>query len=327
MRQLSCKYNVGLAVAIVMFVVATACSTAGNTRGNAPLIPVASTVGGYIYAVDPKNSEVHVYPLTGRHQTEAGHIDHLPAAFGLATDRAGNLYVSVSALAEVRVYAPKSREPFLILKDRVGTDVPWGIAVSSTGDVAVANSISLKPYRASHVSFFHSGATTPYATLKNTTSFAECVYPAYDDEGNLYVVGHDLNGRTTLGEIVGGGSGHELRDLHVNVLPRRAGGVAIDTSDDVVVAGPRQLSVFAPHSNRLLNTIPYGGGAHASQALALTPRGATFYVANDSLNPSELWEYRFPRGGRPINKIDVVPQGHPRVVEVAAIAIAPPETP
>ena len=76
----------------------------------------------YLYAIAPKNSEVHVYPLAGKHQKEIGHIDHLPAAHGIATDRAGNLFVAVSARAEVRVYAPMTKKPFRSEERRVGKE-------------------------------------------------------------------------------------------------------------------------------------------------------------------------------------------------------------
>jgi len=281
----------------------------------------------YLYAVAPKNSEVHVYSLAGKHQKEIFHIDRVPAAHGIATDRAGNLYVAVSAREEIRVYAPMAKEPFLTLKDRIGTDVPWGVAVSGAGEVAVTNNISFQPYRPSHVSFFHAGATASYATFTNPTSFAECIWDAYDDAGNLYVIGQSADARATLGEIVGGGSGRKLRDLHVSGLSRSAGGVEVDASGHVVVAQAARLSVFAPHSNRLLRTIPYGRGINASEGLVLTPSGADFYIANNKLNPAQLWEYRYPSGGSPINEIHVVPQGHPAVVEVSGLAIGPPGQP
>jgi DNA-binding beta-propeller fold protein YncE len=274
----------------------------------------------YLYAIAPKNSELHIYPLAGMHQREIGHIDGLPAAHGIGTDRAGNLYVAVSARSEVRVYAPLTKEPFLVLKDRVGTDVPWGVAVSRAGDVAVTNNEAVQPYRASHVSFFHAGATHPYATFTNLTSFAECVWDAYDEAGNLYVVGQSADGHATLGEIAGGGDGHALRDLHVSGLSRSLGGVEVDGAGDVVVAQAARLSVFAPHSNRLLRAITYGRGLDA-KALALTPSGDDFYVANDRLNPAQLWEYLYPSGGTPVNKVHVVPQGHPPIVEVSGLAI------
>jgi DNA-binding beta-propeller fold protein YncE len=274
----------------------------------------------FLYAIAPKNSELHVYPLAGEHQREIAHIDHLPAAHGIATDRAGNLYVAVSARAEVRVYAPMTKEPFLTLKDRVGTDNPWGVAVSATGDVAVTNDITQSPYRPSNVSFFHAGATTPYATFSNPRSFAVFEWDAYDDAGNLYLVGQSSEGHAFLAEIVGGGTGHKLRDLHVTGLSRQLGGVQVDAAGDVVVAQDSRLSVFAPHSNQLVRTIPYGRGVRAS-GLALTPSGADFYIANDKLNPAQLWEYRYPTGGSPINKIQVMPQGHPPIVEVSQLAI------
>jgi DNA-binding beta-propeller fold protein YncE len=281
---------------------------------------VSPETGYYLYAVAPKNSELHVYRLAGMDQREVGHIDDLPAAHGIGTDRSGNLYVTVSARSEVRVYAPMTKEPYLILKDRVGTDVPWGVAVSRAGDVAVTNNESVQPYRASHVSFFHAGATHPYATFTNLTSFAECVWDAYDRAGNLYVVGQSAAGHATLGEIAAGGNGRALRDLHVSGLSRSLGGVEVDGSGNVVVAQAARLSVFAPHSNRLLRTIVYGRGLDA-KALALTPSGDDFYVANDRLNPAQLWEYLYPSGGTPVNKIHVVPQGHPPIVEVSGLAI------
>ncbi len=274
----------------------------------------------YLYAIAPKNSELHIYPLSGTDQREVGHIDGLPAAHGIATDTAGDLYVTVSARSQVRVYVPMAKEPFLILKDRVGTDVPWGVAVSRAGEVAVTNNESIQPYRASHVSFFHAGATHPYATFKNLTSFAECIWDAYDDAGNLYVVGQSADGHATLGEVARGGNGRELRDLHVSGLSRSLGGVEVDGSGDVVVAQAARLTVFAPHSNRVLRTITYGRGLEA-KALVLTPSRSDFYVANDRLNPAQLWEYKYPSGGVPVNKIRVVPQGHPPIVEVSGLAI------
>jgi hypothetical protein len=139
----------------------------------------------------------------------------------------------------------------------------------------------------------------------------------------LYVLGQSADGRATLGEIVGGGSGRKLRDLHVAGLSRSIGAVQLDASGDVVVAQAARLSVFAPHSNRLLRTIHYGRGVNASKGLVLTPSGTDFYIADDKLNPAQLWEYRYPNGGSPINMIHVVPQDHPQVVEVSALAIGP----
>jgi DNA-binding beta-propeller fold protein YncE len=279
----------------------------------------------YLYAIDPKNSpssgEVHVYPLAGKHQREIAYIAHgLPAAHGIATDRAGNLYVAASSSKEVRVYAPLARRPFLTLKDRVGTNEPWGVAVSGTGDVAVTNNITLSPYRPSNVSFFHAGATHPYATF--TKPDYEFVWDAYDDAGNLYVVGSSAHSRAVLSEIVGGGSGRKLQNLHAAGLSRGLGGVQVDAAGDVVVAQGTQLSVFAPHSDRLLRTIPFGREVRA-EGLALTPSGTDFYIANDKLKPAQLWEYHYPDGGKPINKIHVVPQGHPPIVEVSGLAIGP----
>jgi DNA-binding beta-propeller fold protein YncE len=280
----------------------------------------------YLYATDPKNGEVHVYPLAGKAQREIAHIDHLPAAFGITTDRAGNLYAAVSGLAEVRVYAPMTKQPFLTLKDRVGTHNPWGVAVSETGDVAVINNITVQPDRPSHVSFFHAGATTPYATFTNQKSFWECLWDAYDNADNLYVVGVSDYGHATLGEIVGGGNGRKLQDLHVTDLTRGLRAVQVNAGGDVVVAQATRLSVFAPHSNRLLRTIPYGPGVDG-EGLVLTPVGADFYIANDKRNPAQLWEYPYPTGGRPIDKIHVVPQGRPPIVEVSGLAIGRPGHP
>jgi DNA-binding beta-propeller fold protein YncE len=294
--------------------------TPGAMQRNAAMAMHAAKY--YLYAIAPKNSEVHVYPLAGKHQSEIAHIDNLPAAHGIATDRAGNLYVAVSARAEVRVYAPMTKKPFLTLKDPVGTENPWGVAVSSTGDVAVTNSISLTPYRASNVSFFHAGATTPYATFTNPMAFFISVWDAYDAAGNLYVVGQSSAGQATLGEIVGGGKGRKLQDLHAAGLSRSLGGVQVDAAGDVLVAQAARLSVFAPHSNRLLRTISYGRGVVAA-GLVLTPSGADFYIANNKLNPAQLWEYPYPTGRNAINKIHVVPQGHPPIVEVSGLAIGP----
>ena len=331
MRNLLCKRTTGVLASLFALVVA-GCSSPGS----APLTSLSSransripNVGGrYLYASDPKHGVVHVYPLSGSHQTEVALLDHVPADFGLATDRAGNLYVSASGLAAILVYAPRTSRPFLTIKDSVGTNVPWGVAVSSTGDLAVANNMSLRPYRASHVSFFHRGAASPYATVTNTTAFAECIYDAYDDAGNLYVLGRGTDGRTTLGEIVdGGGKGHVLRELHVSGLTQKVGGIAVDGNGDVVVAEPAELVVFAPHSNRLIRTIVYGRGVNASQALALMPNGTDFYIGNDALNPAQLWEYLYPGGGRPINKIQIVQHDHAPIVEAGALAIAPPQRP
>lgn len=287
-------------------------------------LPLAASVApasrDYLYAIAPKNSEVHVYPLAGEHQLEIAHIDHQPAAHGITTDRAGNLYVAVSARAEVRVYAPMTKKPFLTLKDRVGTDFPWGVAVSRAGDVAVTNNISFSPYRESNVSFFHAGAATPYATFTNATSFYICEWDAYDEAGNLYVIGQSADGKATLGEISGGGNGRKLRNLHVTGLSRQLGAIQVDAAGDVAVAQTTRITVFAPHSNRLLRTISYGRGVDA-KGLVLTPSGAEFYIANDRLNPAQLWEYHYPAGGTPINKIHVVPQGHPPIVEVSGLAI------
>lgn len=289
--------------------------------------PSAANVGimrtvHYLYAIAPKNSELHVYRLAGRHQEEIAHIDNLPAAHAVGTDGSGNVYVSDSGRAEVQVYAPLKKVPFLTLKDRIGTNVPWGVAVSGAGDVAVANDISEPRYRPSHVSFFHRGATHPYATFTNTTSFAQCTWVAYDEAGNLYVAGQTANGHGALGEIVDGGDGSKLENLHVSGLSRSIGGVVLDASGDIVVAQATRLSVFAPHSNRLLRTIPLGRGIDA-KGLVLTPSGSDFYVANDKLNPAQLWEYHYPSGGSRINAIHVVPQGHPPVVEVSGLAIGP----
>lgn len=330
--QLALRFGCALSISVTLLSSGCGALPIGSAQGRPAqggMTPIGASPAAqyYLYAIDPKNSpssgEVHIYPLAGNHQREIAYIDRkLPAAHGVATDRAGNLYVAASSSKEVRVYAPLKKRPFLILKDRVGTNQPWGVAVSAAGDVAVTNNITTSPYRPSNVSFFHPEATHPYATFTNRTSFYDCVWDTYDDVGNLYVVGVSARGRATLGEIVRGGNGRRLQDLHVTGLARSLGGVQVDATGDLVVAQATQLSVFAPHSNRLVRTILYGRGVTA-EGLALTPSGADFYVANDKLNPAQLWEYPYPTGGHPLNKIHVMSQGHPPIVEVSGLAIGP----
>ncbi|MBV8148934.1 MAG: hypothetical protein JO092_07565 [Candidatus Eremiobacteraeota bacterium] len=281
---------------------------------------------GLVYAADPKHGEIHIYDLAGSHQKEIGHVDGLPANFGLAVDGVGNVYVAVSGRSEVLVYAPRASTPFLRLRDPIGTNAPWGIAVSKTGDVAVANEVQLNPYRESHVSFFHRGATESYATIANPNSVAECIYVAYDDVGNLYVLGHGAAGKTVLGEIAGGGHGSTIADLHLRGLGKTLAALQVDTSGDVVVAQASQASVFAPQSNTLLRKINYGG-AEKSHAFTLTSSGKRFYISNGRFNPTQLWEYEYMSAEKPVNTIRVVPNRPEPVVQVWALAIAPPAKP
>jgi hypothetical protein len=229
--------------------------------------------------------------------------------YGLATDQKGNLYVTdqnpqpPAGGGIVHVYAFGSTIDAYDLVDSGST--PIGVAVSKTGEVAVANYVGGGPGGLGAILFYKKGATQPYNAVSGQ-NFYDDWWVAYDKSGNLYVQGEDSAQAVHVGEIVGGGSGGTINDLNITNI-RSPGGIQVLKSGNVAVGdqGARAIYEYKPASNQLVGTSSFQNSSdpvdfvltHSEKRVWLADLGGPHGAL------ASLWP--FPAGGEPVETINL----------------------
>ena len=218
---------------------------------------------------------------------------------GLATDADGNLYVADSGNQRVLVFTPGATQPFLTLDDAGW--YPTGVAVSKIGEVAVTNNMSQGSFPGS-VTFFKKGRPNVFREFDGPL-FAYPYFCAYDARGNLYLDAVDIDGRTSVIEVVRRPTGKVIKSLGIKNV-RFPGGVQVDDSGRLLVLDQYSsiLFVYVPPSRKPQEALKLNG-AGDPVTVALASKDTAIYVADAQLETA--LRYPFPAGGDPTQQISV----------------------
>jgi DNA-binding beta-propeller fold protein YncE len=228
---------------------------------------------------------------TGTQTEELSNFGGL-SPYGLATDKVGNLYVAAAnqdSQSSVMVFPPGSTNPSLTLT--FPGNFPWGVAVSSLGEVAATD------YFGDSVYFYKKGATTPFNAVTSSDIQREG-FICYDAAGNAYFSATDASGAYVVAEIVGGGKGNSVSILSLTNKPY-VQGVGADDNNHLLVLDGKAYVIYQyslPKPTSPVGTIPLGNAINP-QGFALTKSDKTFWEADyDDVTVSK---YSYPAGGWP----------------------------
>jgi hypothetical protein len=248
-----------------------------------------------VFISDAENGVVDGYDIKTKERVEE--ITGFTLPQGLATDRAGNLYVADTGASVVYVFSHGATEPSLVLNDAGWA--PTGVAVSTSGEVAVANIHSVAGGLGS-VTFYAPGKTQPFATVSGP-QLLSAWFCAYDGHGNLFADGGE--GPAQVVEIAHGGSQRALTSLGIaNIdIP---GGIQVLRNGDILL-GDQLLRIISRYWRK--HPEPVGETFLASSSdpvsFALTgPHEDFLYDADYAL--AETMRFAFP-GGRASRSIAV----------------------
>ncbi len=252
-----------------------------------------------------------------------GQIFNLTAPQGMATDTAGNLYVTngyFTSTETIEVYAPPyTGAPTLTLDDGGSSTNPNSVAVSLLGVVAVANGNG-------SVVFYAKNSTTSCATISDPTKLGAAAFDSFDDKGNLYVAGYSGSASVVV-KLDGGCKANGMTLLTTTNTLSFARGIQVDKADRIAILDdgspqvvytydpPKNGSLGSPISTAILKLISRRTNFFA---LAFLASGRDFYTVNYNDVASE---YDHPAGGKPdavINLGGIGPGG---------VAVTPPLVP
>ncbi len=262
---------------------------------------------------DANNGAVLVYNAAG---TLVGTVTGFGSPEGLATDKAGRLYVTDEAYSQVDVFAPPYNGTPKYLSD--SGQSPVSTAVDSAGNVAVAN-IDSKSFGAGSVTFYAAGATNPTSTI-TSGAFAQIFFCAFDASGNLYLDGTDLYSNAVLGEIVGGVKGRTITKLTTGNAIGFPTGVGVTPGGLIAIEDELQRTIYSykpPRGGALGNPVSTTVLQDAMQPVtfAFGPRAAFVVTVDADLGSTN--QYTFPAGGAPTGTIMFAPGDSPYPVGVA----------
>jgi hypothetical protein len=226
----------------------------------------AAVKGPVVYVASALNDVVNVYSaktLAPVGQITAG----LEEPLGLATDSAGNLYVTNEAAHNVTVYAPGSKKPKATLGD---TDFPTAVAVAKNGTVYVAVR--------SGVDVFRKGARSRSYTIYDS-ALPSVIGVAVDSHGDVFASG--VNPKE-VGEILEFAPGSKGNGRNLHIKGPTEGQIAIDASDNLIVADFSHVAA-------------YKSGSQLPFALNNSTPGA-YYIALDQTQ-THLYSPVFWSGG------------------------------
>ncbi len=264
-----------------------------------------------IFVSDATNNVVDIY-LQAHKNKLVGQITGFTYLQGVATDRAGNLYVATQPNSpQIFVYAPPyTGAPRLTLNDSGG--FPTAVAISRWGVVAVANECNVPSCGAgtSSITFYAKNSTEPCATIAlDPTKFSYLAYgAAFDHNGNFYFDGANSTFSSVFGEISGGCKATKARLLTTTNTVKFAQGIQIDKRGRVAVVDtssalidtyepPKKGSFGSPVSTTLLT------GSSNPVTIAFLSSGCAFYVTDGT--DDVVNEYKYPAGGAATNTISV----------------------
>jgi hypothetical protein len=242
--------------------------------------------GSVLYAAYPSGKEVAVFGLGKYKKPNRTITSGIDSPTGEAVDAKGNLYVANSGSGygeygeRVVVYAPGGSTPIA----EYGTGGyygqiydPWGIAVSKTGTLYVADNCC-NSYHSDSITVFPSGSYTKPSQYLYLPDYDTPYFLAVDAKGDLFAT--DGSGPHTSGghvyEFKAGSSPIDL-GLHLD----DAWGIAIDKKHDLVVADPGNgtIDVFPPKATEPSRQIPIPKSFGGFEALVFTKNYKTLFAS------------------------------------------------
>ncbi len=258
--------------------VATRATASWVNAKNLPTVYVSSPGGATVTGFDQKTGEI----------TEQISFN-TASPYGLAVDKAGNLYVALASANSIYIFPPGSTKPSLEL--RYEGKFPWGVSVSQRGEVAVAD------YDSGSIYFYKKGATTPFNTV-SSSSVGSALFDCYDSRGNLYFSASSPSGAPVVAQIVGGGKGNSVTILGITDL-LSAEGIEVSSGNQLLVLDSKAQVLYQyPLPNP---TTPSGSialrNADYPYDFALARSEKTFWDVNYDDWTASL--YAYPKGGPP----------------------------
>jgi hypothetical protein len=293
---------------------------------SASFIDPAALGKSLVFVSDAADGVVDIYTQSAKSQKAVGQITGLTEPQGLTTDTQGNLYVANTNSSDVLVFAPPyTGKPTLTITDK--GEFPVGVAVSSTGIVAVTNICDAPKCRLStgNVALYANGATEKCATVSDPAfNFAQVMFAAFDASGALYIDGLNSGAQTSFGLVTGGCGATSITYIDYIYTVGFPGGIQIDKAGRIAFADPvrQQIATFDPPVGGAfgnpVTTTPLTGSV-APLGFALLASGKDLYVADSAGPPGFAEEYQYTIGGSAINTIAV--GGQP-----IGVAVTPPLT-
>lgn len=288
------------------------CSAVQGSTGSGSLVPVAryerhgvlpveSAVGKTLLYASRADCNVYAfaYPRGVLVQTIDACAFGFGPAFGLCTDKAGNVFMSMGEGSSIFEFAHGGTQPIAQFEN--GSILPVGCAVDpKSGSLAVASVTG-------NVAVFAAGSSTP--KLYSLGDVAEFYFCTFDDRGNLFADGehNDRDSTFALAELPKGGS--TLREITVD--GNLAAGYAIQWDGRHLAVGG------APESGGIgIDRIRVSGSAAkviGTTALDMGPdtffpvqfwiRGKTLVQPETSNSEIGFWSY--PAGGKQTKEIPI----------------------
>ncbi len=289
-----------------------ACS-AGNSQpavapnAQTPFVDTSAVTapnGAETIVADGINSAVSIFSRTGK--LNAYITAGLNGPSGVATDSAQQLYIANTQAGNVLVYAKPYSALTRTLKDTAG--MPVGVAVSSTGVVAVMNG-GLNG--SGNVSFYPAGSVAPCATVMGPG--LSPMFGGFDAAGDLFFDGYSsLTGDTTpiVAEISGGCGATAIEMLRVGNKLFQPTTIQVLRGNILILDEPvfNQGPVLAEFNPVIYTYAPPSGGSLGLPtmttaltqgitpvAFALSSDGKHFWIVHGGVGAGRI-EYTYPRG-------------------------------
>jgi hypothetical protein len=202
---------------------------------------------------DSQNGVVNFYLQQAPH-TLVAQLTGFAEPQGMAVDIDGNLYVANTGGADVLVFAPGAKSPFLKLDD--SGNLPVGVAVDADGTVFVSNIRKADSSKSTGILVYQKGATKPSRKLSDPSIYSN-YFVAIGPNHSVYTDYFDQNGVAQVGYYTG-----KSLPLHNLNIPnfQFPGGLKIDDGNVLVIdQNARALLIYKPPHRYPRSFIPFIG--------------------------------------------------------------------
>ena len=252
-----------------------------------------------LYVSDLGSNDVYVYSYP--RGALKGTLTGFKGAHGECVDKRGDVFITETRGQRILEYAHGGTSPIARLNDP--GYYPLGCAIDSrTGNLAVTNDYT--GTGAGNVSIYKYAKGKPKGYTDSTIEFYS--YCSYDNKGNLYFDGSDVQGAFKFAELPV--RSHTFTNITLNQTINEPGGVQWDGND--VAVGDQGMGysgstvyefAISGNSGTLMGTTPLTGSAAVEQFWIQQKRivGGSH---ESGVGNVQYWHY--PAGGSPTKTID-----------------------